>query len=364
VIAHVSMPAALGDPLAWIWRPEILLPLLVLAGGYGLGQWRLARRASGTFVPWRSASWIVGLLGIAAALLSPLDLLAGTLFSAHMVQHLLLMLVAAPALLLASPFPALLWALPAGPRAAVGSLLAPGARLRRLWSALTSPAAAWLLYALVLWLWHLPAAYEAALASRLVHDLEHLAFFASALLFWWPIVAPAPRVRPPAPHGLRVVYLVLAAFQSGLLGLLLTLSPWALYPSYTRAARVWGVTAEADQALGGAIMWGAGGAIDMLAVLVLLHRHLAAADHPLGASSSGPRAPGGSSRPPVVTWARLSGRGRRSGRPGSRWSRPAPASALSRRAPRASAPPGPTSRPYDSGASGSGGHAARGRETP
>jgi cytochrome c oxidase assembly factor CtaG len=282
VIAHVSAPAALGDSLAWFraWRPEIALPLLVLTGAYTLGQWRLARRASGAAAPWRVASWITGVLSVAAALLSPLDALAAALFSAHMVQHVLLMLVAAPALLLARPFPALLWALPVGVRAGTGRLLKPGARLRALVSALTNPAMAWLLYALVLWLWHLPAAYDAALGSRLLHDVEHVAFFGSALLFWWPIVAPTPRVRPPAPHGLGIVYLVLAAFQSGLLGLLLTLSPWALYAPYRETASLWGFTPEEDQALGGMVMWGVGGAIDMLAVLVLLYRHLAAEDSP------------------------------------------------------------------------------------
>jgi putative membrane protein len=278
VIAHASAAAALGGPLGPLrdaWRPEVALPLLLLAGAYALGQWRLARRAPRTVVPWRIASWAAGVLGVGTALLSPLDALADALFSAHMVQHLLLMLVAAPAFLLARPFPALLWALPARLRAGAGRLLAPGARLRALWRALTGPMTAWCLYALVLWLWHLPAAYEAALGARWLHDVEHLAFFGSALLFWWPVVAPSPRVRPPAPHVARVVYLVLAAFQSGLLGLLLTVSPWALYPSYGETAGLWGFTPEEDQAMGGVVMWGVGGAIDMLAVLILVHRHLA-----------------------------------------------------------------------------------------
>lgn len=262
------------------WRLEVLLPLLILVSAYALGQWRLARRAPRTIAPWRVASWAVGVLGVAAALLSPLDTLAEALFSAHMVQHILLMLVAPPALLLARPFPALLWALPARVRAGAGRLLAPGTRGRTLVRALTSPAVAWLLYALVLWLWHLPTAYDAALGDRLLHDLEHIAFFGSALLFWWPIVAPAPRVRPPAAHGFRIVYLVLAAFQSGLLGLLLTLSPWVLYQSYGETAGLWGFTPKEDQALGGVVMWAVGGAIEMLAVLILLYRHLAAEDRP------------------------------------------------------------------------------------
>ncbi len=299
IIAHVSAPAVLAVGPGW--RPEVALPLLILAGAYALGQWRLARRAARSVVPWRVVSWAVGVLSVAAALLPPLDARAEALFSAHMVQHMLLMMVAAPALLLARPFPTLLWALPARVRGGAGRLLAPGTRLRALWSALTSPATAWLLYAVVVWLWHLPVAYDAALGHRLLHDLEHLAFFGSALLFWWPIVAPAPRVRPPVPSGLRIVYLVLAAFQSGLLGLLLTLSPWALYAPYHETAPIWGFTPEEDQALGGVVMWAAGGAIDMLAVLTLLYRHLAAEDGPRLAPGARPRPGGWDDESPVVS---------------------------------------------------------------
>jgi len=128
---------------------------------------------------------------------------------------------------------------------------------------------AWLVHVLVIWLWHLPVAYDAAVADRLLHDLEHLAFFGSALLFWWPIVQPAPRVRARPLYGLRVVYLVLAAVQTGLLGLLLTLSPETWYRSYASTE---------DQSLGGVVMWGAGGALDMLAVLILMFRYLASQD--------------------------------------------------------------------------------------
>ena len=114
--------------------------------------------------------------------------------------------------------------------------VAPAGRaLRQLWRGLTLMSVAWLAHTAAVWLWHLPIAYDAAVADRLVHDLEHLAFFGTAVLFWWPIVEPAPRLRPAAGYGARVVFLVLAALQGALLGLLLTMSPRILYRAYPSA---------------------------------------------------------------------------------------------------------------------------------
>ena len=150
---------------------------------------------------------------------------------------------------------------------------------------------AWLLYAGILWLWHLPVAYDAALADRALHDLEHAAFFLGAVLFWWPVIHPAPRFRCASRHSSRIVYLVLAAFQTAALGLLLTVAPVVLYRTYATAN---GLGALDDQAWGGVVMWGLGGLIDMIAVLVLLYRSFGAgsarlpAPHPAGVSRSVP----------------------------------------------------------------------------
>ncbi len=256
----VSALAAEG----WNVRPEVAAPLVLVASLYAIGWWRLSRRGA-ALSPWRVAAAGAGLLALAVALLSPLDGLAHALFSAHMLQHLLLIAIAAPLLLLADPFAALLWGLPAPARALAGQLLRREAPLRWLWRGLTVMALAWLVHILVIWLWHLPFAYDAAVADRLLHDLEHVAFFTTAVLFWWPIVQPAPRCRARIAYGSRVVYLGLAAIQTGLLGLLLTLSPQAWYRSYTSVE---------DQSLGGVVMWGLGGALDMLAVLILMFRYL------------------------------------------------------------------------------------------
>jgi putative membrane protein len=131
---------------------------------------------------------------------------------------------------------------------------------------------AWWLFAAVVWLWHLPVLYERALADGRVHALEHLAFFGAALVFWWPLLDPAPRVRRPPRPAAAIVYVVLAAFQSAALGLALALWPSVLYPFYgARAAN-----ALEDQAWGGIVMWSVSGVIDMAVVMALVWRFLAA----------------------------------------------------------------------------------------
>ena len=273
-----SLPAASATALpvavAWNWRAEVLLPLALLLTVYAVGWWRLRGQSRSLASPWRLLSWVSGIVGVAAALVSPIDGLADDLFLAHMIQHLLLIKVAAPAMLLANPLTAVLWSLPGPVRLRAGRLLAPRGPVRAVMRALTWLPAAWLVYTGTLWLWHLPGPYDAALSDRLIHDVEHLAFFWTGLLFWWPLIGPAPRLGSRVQSGTRIVYVVLAAFQEAMLGLLLAVVPWVLYSPYALAPRVLTLGALEDQAWGGIIMWGAGGAIDMLAVLVLVFQLL------------------------------------------------------------------------------------------
>jgi cytochrome c oxidase assembly factor CtaG len=258
------------SPVAPSWRVEIALPLALLAIIYLIGWTRLTRRMPArcrTRLVIRLALALAGVTAAAVALVGLQDA-AHESFAAHMVQHLLLVAVAVPALLLADPLPAVMWALPAAVRrAARGALLAPAAP-RRVWRALTRMPVAWTLHATVLWIWHVPVAYDAALASGLLHDAEHLAFAATAVLFWWPVIDPAPRGDTPPPLRWRIVYLVLGAFQSAALGVFLVATPRPLYA----------YGALDDQALGGVLMWAVGGAVDMAAVLVLVYRFLAAGE--------------------------------------------------------------------------------------
>jgi len=205
-------------------RAVVLAVLLAVVAAYVTGWLRLSQRA-GAHPPRarRLAAAMAALATTTVALASPLDPLAHERFVAHMVQHLLLITVAAPLVLLADPFPVLLWAFPAPARAALQPLFARGGAIRRILGLLTSMPLAWLLFTTTVWLWHLPVLYEGALDDGRVHALEHFAFFGAALVFWWPVLDPAPRVRRPAHPGASIVYVVLAAFQSAALGLALML---------------------------------------------------------------------------------------------------------------------------------------------
>jgi cytochrome c oxidase assembly factor CtaG len=266
----------------WRWRPEVALPLAVAIVAYAIGWARLAARSPARRRPaliGRLGLALTGLVAAAVALLGLHDA-AHARFLPHMLQHLLLVAVVAPLLLLADPLAPALWALPTRARRAVAAAaLAPRARARRAWQALTALPVAWTLYALVLWLWHVPAAYDAALARGWLHDLEHVSLAVAAAIFWWPVIAPAPRVAPPASPVARVVYLVLAAFSSSVLGVLLAASP---VPLYAYGALEGAVSPLEDQAWGGVAMWAVGGAVDMVAVLALVARVLGGAPRPRG----------------------------------------------------------------------------------
>jgi putative membrane protein len=253
------------------WRLEVAVPLAAAVLVYALGWARLARR-SPTHLRARLIARLGlalgGLVAMAVALLGLHDA-AHERFLPHMIQHVLLMMIAVPALLLADPLPAALWALPAGARARLRALLTRQAPTRRAWHALTRLPVAWVVWALALGLWHLPGAYDATLAHGWVHDLAHLTLTGAAVVFWWPVIGPAPRAAPSPPAAARVVYLVMAAFASGALGMVLAASP---VPLYAYAATAGGVSPLEDQAWGGIVMWAVGGAIDMAAVLAVVAR--------------------------------------------------------------------------------------------
>jgi len=281
-VGLISPAASLDEIWRWSWRPEVVLVCLLAGGLYAVGWQRLSRRCRRPIPIWRLVSAFGGLTSLVLALLSPLAVLSEMLFAAHMLQHMLLLL-GAPAVLLADPLPITLWALPRTMRCQVSRLLAPGAVLRQVWRALTWMPSAWLTYAITLWLWHLPTAYEGALEHPFIHDIEHLAFFTASVVFWWPVINPAPHIRRAPSHALSIVYLVLAAFQKAGLALLLMLSSRLLYPYYAGMPRLWDLSPLEDQVWGGVIMWGVGGAIDMSVVLVLLFKFLALEEHPHGA---------------------------------------------------------------------------------
>ena len=272
--------------LSWDLRPEILVPLVLLAALHFAGWQRLRRRSHGRFANrWRLASYTGGILVLTLALLSPIDVLSGQLFSIHMVQHLLLLMVAPPLLLLANPFPTFLWSLPANLRVAVAgafrrvtvwlageNILSQGVRKA------TSPASAWALYVLIFFAWHDGNAYSLALRFASVHGLEHITFVGAALLFWWHVTGAAPRLHPKPAQWMRVGYVLAMIPPNMLLGVALSFAEAPIYPYYESVPRLYGLSVMDDQVWGGLIMWIPGSMMYVIAALALLGRLLVSAE--------------------------------------------------------------------------------------
>lgn len=278
VVAHgfaEPLPSTSGSHalaiLPWTFEPWEVGTLALSAALYGAGLRRLWRRAGvgrGVRVA-QAAAFFFGLSAIVAALVSPLDTLSDSLFSAHMVEHELLMIVAAPLLVLGRPLAAWVWAIPESWRQSIGGFFhRPG--WRRPWLVFTSPLCAWALHALALWLWHVPALFEAALENEAVHALQHICFLSTALIFWWSVLGGASR----RDRGIALLSVFTTMVHTGALGALLTLSTVAWYPSYAETAPAWGLTAMQDQQLGGIIMWVPAGMVYIICGLALSYRWL------------------------------------------------------------------------------------------
>lgn len=234
---------------AWNWDLLILLNLALLGVGYVAGLRQLQRRAGITHrIRGGQIAYLISLGLLFVALISPLHALSEELASAHMVQHMLLMVVAAPLFVLGSPGQVLIWCVPSEWRPAIArgsrSLIVP---------ALHQPLLPWVLHAAALWFWHWPAAYQAALFDPLVHDAQHLCFFIVASLYWRGLLAPLRRrqLQPLTAVG----SLFATSLQAMLLGIFLALSPEIWYAAYHWRTAAWGLTPLEDQQLAGFIMW-------------------------------------------------------------------------------------------------------------
>jgi putative membrane protein len=262
-----------ADALSWGAEPWVLFLLALSLLLYGLGLRRLwprsrqSRRPAARQAAWFGAGWAA----LALALVSLLDSAGSFSFAAHMVQHELLMIVAAPMLVLGRPLGVWVWSLPAGWRRRTGAATR-NAAVSAAWDALTRPLNAWLLHFAALWMWHVPATFQAGLASNGVHALQHASFLFSALLFWWAVLG-----RQGGAHGRggAIVYLFTTMMHTGALGAMFTMSETIWYPFYGSKAQAFGLSALEDQQLGGLIMWIPGGLAYVAAGLVLCGRWLA-----------------------------------------------------------------------------------------
>lgn len=245
----------------------VVVPLALSLGLYGLGLVRLWRRAGwGHGIRWPNlACFAAGWLALAIALLSPLHDLGERLFAAHMIQHEILIAVAAPLVVLGRPAGALSWAVPRRWRRRLGSLVLRARPLARAWGLLTRPAAATAVHGVTIWAWHWPALFEAALARPWMHWLEHASMLATGLVFWWALAGRPARALG---YGASVACLFVTLLHTSVLGTLLTLSPGLWYAPAPGAAE-WGLTALEDQQLAGLIMWIPGGLLYTAAALAL-----------------------------------------------------------------------------------------------
>ena len=250
---------------AWDPDPSVIVGCVALAIVYAI-----ACRPSLAPAGW----FLLGDLVMLLALISPLDVLSDDyLFSAHMLQHMVLVLAVPPLLILGIP------------RQLAASIVKVPA-LGTVERALRNPLLAWTLGMAALWIWHLPRFYDATLASEPLHIFEHLTFLVTATIFWWPIMAPLEASR--MSHGAAFAYLGGAMLLTGVLGILITFAPVGFYAAYLHPQdelgildslrHSWGLTTEADQELGGLLMWVPGGLVYLCAIMAVLARWYRAPD--------------------------------------------------------------------------------------
>ena len=242
---------------SWDLNPWILISVLITGSLYFRGWRQLHRRAANHFGPPQIIAFYAGLITLLIAIISPLDTFAGWLLTVHMIQHLLLMMVAPPLILYSKPYLPLLSGLP---RRFLKDGVAPflaSVKLRKIGRFVTHPVFCWTAFVFTNIAWHAPPMYQLALSSPTWHAVEHLCFLTTALLFWSPIIQPHPW-SPQMPRWTMIPYLFLADFQNTALSAFLMFYDRVLYPAYQTAPRITSMTALEDQAAAGAIMWVAG----------------------------------------------------------------------------------------------------------
>ena len=267
-MAHVQE----GQPprsyaLHWSFEPWVITCLAASIAWYAAGISRLWDKASNSrnALIWQSMLFLLGWLTLVIALVSPVDALGVQLFSAHMVQHELMMIVAAPLLVISRPFGVWMWALPEHWRGSVVNAVR-WSGIAVPWNFLTNSLIAWIVHALALWVWHVPAFFDAALRQNDIHTWQHASFLISALFFWWTVFRDGA-VRSGC--GKAILYLFTTMMHTGALGALLTFSATPWYSGYFASSTALGWDPLADQQLGGLIMWIPGGLIYIGVALAL-----------------------------------------------------------------------------------------------
>jgi cytochrome c oxidase assembly factor CtaG len=247
---------------SWTLDGWILVPLLLSIALYGIGLTRLWRRSSGATRPARGRqglTYVAGWLTLAAAVVTPFHWLGEHLFSCHMIEHEIIMAVSAPLFVAARPIGVLLWGLPTSmrlwlPRALQWSVW------KQCWAWLMRPVNATVLHGVAIWVWHIPALFDAAVVDSTLHRLQHTSFLVTALLFWYSLMQTSR-------SGEAVWHLFFTMLHTSLLGALLAVAPRVLYATQTSHSLDWGLTALEDQQLAGIVMWVPAGTVYAAAAL-------------------------------------------------------------------------------------------------
>ncbi len=254
--------------LSWSIPPTATFALALTTLIY-LRGWLLLSRAGVPFVPlWRAVSFVLGMLSLWIALASPLDTFSSFLITAHMGQHMVLMMIAPPLILMGAPLIPLVRGLPIF---AAREFAGPFLNWRvatRVGNALIHPAVALILMGLAMFAWHTPRLYELALSSSAWHEFEHTCFFVASLIFWWPVIQPWPS-NPQRARWIVVPYLLIGDLQNTIVSAILVFSDRVLYPSYAAMPRLFGFPALADQVASGAIMWVVGSTVFLIPATVI-----------------------------------------------------------------------------------------------
>jgi len=269
-MAHASgtHPTQQG-PFQWTFSPEIIVATLLAVAIYLRG---MARRATirNPVSPLRHGMFLVGVGMIFLALQSPLDLLAEHLFWLHQIQHFMLRMLGPMLIVLAAPESVLIAGLPGAIRR---NLIVPTlgrGPLRALLGVLSRPLVAFVLFVASLYIWHVPAIHNAALASTPVHYLMHVTMLAAGLLFFWVVLGQPDRTAT-ASHGARVLMLIGAILSSIVIGALTTMKSAVLYTGYGMGMRLFGISSMADETTGGIILWVPSSMMYIIAIMIVLH---------------------------------------------------------------------------------------------
>ena len=255
----MALAPQLADPFQsvvadWSLPAGLTLSILLTAVIYLRGWIALRKTRPTQFTPTRLLSFLAGLTALWISIGSPLDAFADMLLSAHMVEHLILMSVVPPLILLGFPVVPLLRGLPAFVRTAIAGPPLRSKSLRRLAHLLVFPPLAWILMNAVFLLWHIPAAYDFALEHEGWHDFEHICFLLSSLLFWWCVLRPWPATRRPRDWDI-ILYLIGADLVNTALSAFLAFCNRPVYPYYVTHSNPFQIQPLPDQVLGAVVMW-------------------------------------------------------------------------------------------------------------